>query len=198
MKRLLLIAVSLVISGVAFAHGPGQGNFNGDNDKYWQQMDQWHDVMHGISVDSKNITDGVVLKITTDSDEVLNTLKTDLKINKEGLKSFFEGVEVALNDTEKGFDINLTSKDSQTVSRLQNWKNGLLFQYMRSQVNGQFDSRMGYSGHMGGCDGSGRGYGSGMMGGSYNQSGYGPGMMNGNDGRSGYRNGMIGNNQPMM
>lgn len=198
MKRLLILAVSLVISSLVFAHGPGQGGFSGDNDKYWKQMDKWHNVMHGISVDAENVEDGVILKVKTDSDEVLNTLKTELKFNKEGLVQYFKGVDVDLKDIEKGIEINLISKDSQTVSRLQNWKRGLLFQYMRSQVNGQFNGGMGYGGHMGGCGGSGRGYGPGMMGGSYNNSGYGPGMMHGSYGRSDYRNDMMGDDQPMM
>jgi len=192
MKKLFIIVVSLVVSGLVFAHGSNRGPFKRDNNKYWQQMDQWHDVMHGISVDSENLTDGVTLKITTDSDEVLAKVKGDLKINKQDLSSFFEGVDVALTDTEKGFDVNLTSSDKPTVSRLQNWKNGLLFQYMRSQMNSRFDGRMGFGGHMGGCNGSGRGYGRGMMGGNYGNMGNDSGMMNG------YGTGMMGSGQSTM
>ncbi len=41
-------------------------------------MDKWHDIMHGLAVVSEDVTDGVVLKTTAESDEISETLKAEL------------------------------------------------------------------------------------------------------------------------
>ena len=179
MKKLLILVVSLITSGLVFAHGSARGPWSGNNTEYWQQMDRWHDVMHGISVDSENLEQGVQLNVTVDSDEILSSLKKDLQIHEKRLSEFFKGVEVTVAENKKGFKINLTSDNDRTVSRLQNGKNGLFYEFVQDQMHGRFGERMGYGGHMRGfggnmrgCDGEGRGYGPGMMRGNYhNQTG---------------------------
>lgn len=200
MKKLLILAVFLMIStGMVFAHGPDERSYREGNRRSWQQMDQWREVMHGISVTSENVTDGVLLKVTAESDEILQTLKTELKVNEKELTTYFKGVNVALTETEKGIDLNLTSGDKETVGKLQNWKNGLLFQYLRDRMHDGFDGRMGFRGQgNGGCGGWGPGYGPGMMQDNNGRMGYGPGMMQDDDGRMGYGQGRMQGNYGHM
>lgn len=192
MKKFVVLVVSLILSaGVAFAHGPGSREFGQFDRNAWQQMDKWHDVMHGISVKSEDIKNGVKLEITADSTEVLDMLKKDLQVNQEKLSAYFRNSKVSVNEAGKDITVQVTSRDKTAVKDLQYWRSNLVYQYLRDQMHGQFDNRMGFYGHMGGRGGWGHGYGPGMMGGCSGRGGYGPDAMQGGYHRDDYRQGMM-------
>lgn len=175
MKKLIMVlAASLLFGGVLLAHGYGYRNFRGDNDEAWRQMDKWRDIMHDIDVDTKKIDNGVTITIETDSTDIAKELKTSL--NSEELAKYFEDTNVKVKESGKDVIVTITSDDKKVVEKLQYYRRGLIFQFLRDQMMGSFDGGRGYYGHMGpgyrsGCYG---GYGPGMMGGSSNN--WGPGF----------------------
>lgn len=192
-KAILTLLVSILAVGMAFGEGPINREKRGPNSAQWKQMDKWHDVMHGLSVQAKEIKDGIELQVAAESKEFKETLKNDFKFNPETLSTFFKGAEVALNETDKGFDIKMTSKDAEIVKDLQYWRGRVLYQYFRNQMHREAFGSDGKYGHMGGCGGGQGGHGPGMMHGGWGRGGYGPGMMGGNYGPMGSRPMMEGN-----
>lgn len=178
MKKLIsLLIITLLTTSVAFGHGRGWGWNNNGDDSQWKDMDKWHDVMHSVDVKSAKIDNGIILNLTVEDTEILNTLKSDFKVNEKDLAEYFKNTKVTLKDKAEGMDITIVTDDAKIAESLNRWQDRLIFSYLRDQM------RDGFMGS--------RGYGPGCRGGGYGHRGW--GMMNWDDDRnSGFRSG------PMM
>jgi len=147
---LLLLVVPIFIAGVALAHGPGwrDGNRNWRNNN-WKDMDQHYSLMHDSQVKAEKTEKGVKLEVTAQSKDVQSLIKKELLDKQDELKSYFKGVDVAVNSMDTGVEVTLNADDSQTVEQLQHDGDGLIYQYLRDTVHGAWSGRGGHHGHHG-------------------------------------------------
>ncbi|MBU2511491.1 hypothetical protein KJ966_09130 [bacterium] len=182
MKKLMLLALSMAVSGIVYAHGGGMFNrqYQG-NEESWKEMNEIHDVMHSTEIQSSLSDKGVLFELTSSSDSALESIKKRFVDEQEKLEAYFEGVQVTVSSLDNGVKVTLESNDQNTVAKLQRYERSLIFQYLH---NIAFEGENGYYG----C---GRGLRTGMMHGYNNQNGSGPGFMHGFMGHHSYGPGMM-------
>lgn len=172
MKKLVLIAASLLVAGVIFGHGNNWSQKNNGNqtsqNEIWQKMNAWRQVMHDTKVEAIETDSGVRLVVTPGSKEALKILSGDFGISEPSLTSYFKPVAVTLETKEDSLIIDFSSKDSQLTQRLKKASSGLFYEFLQQNMYALMQS-----------NGSGMWGGQHMMGGFGGQRGYGPGMMNG-------------------
>lgn len=165
MKKLMLLAFSMVISSMVFAHG---GYYRqGQETDFRQDMNVTHDIMHNTSIMETIVDKGLAFEITADSESAKTSIMTRFVDEQTRLKAFFEGVDVNVEAVEKGAIITLTSDNEDTQKRLKESGKDLIYQYAYAGF-ARFRGSRGY--HCGGY-GAGSGW----------HDGYhrGPGMMHG-------------------
>jgi hypothetical protein len=187
MKKIILLAVALLMTGTIFGHGNGWSknnkNESENNNQYWQQMNTWRQVMHDTKVEAKNTDKGVNLQVVLPSDEAQKTLTNDFQFSQENLATYFESVEVSLDNLENGWVINFSSSEDRLIKKLQNSGSGLWYEFLQQKMYSIMGSNKG-NGFMGEQH---------MMGNYNGHMGYGPGKMQG--GYQGYPGGGSGMNQ---
>jgi hypothetical protein len=163
MKKLMLVALSVAMSTMLYAHG-GNTTFN-SNDRYAdarQEMDEIHEVMHNTSIKGENTENGIVFEITSDSEAALTKINMSFVDEREKLDAFFKDVSIQIESLDNGVKLRLESDDDRLVSRLQAYGSRSVYQYLHSSFV---------------MEGFGRSY-----------HGYGPGMMFGHGGGRGFMN----------
>ncbi len=162
MKKIILITISLFITSVSFGHGyewPNkQRNFKDKNNKFWQEMNVRHEVMHDTVIKTKNIDSGVILMITVSSDKAFTALKDEFLVSQKDMTDYFKPVQVTLTNKEKEFQVELSSNDKDLVNQLQSAGNGLFYEYIHQSMfrSVSFNNRFGFHGRhhmMGGYNG---------------------------------------------
>jgi len=168
MKKLMFVALSMVVSSMVFAHGGDfQNRQNPDNTGFWDEMNDTHNVMHNTSISEKRSENGITFEVTSKSDATIESIKKRFVDDQTQMESYFKEVDVTVNTLDRGFEITLESNNKKTVAKLQSNGKNMIYRYLHSR-NGRFGSHMGN--HHGG-------HGSGMMHGWGNQNEMGPGMM---------------------
>jgi|APSaa5957512622_1039677.scaffolds.fasta_scaffold212496_1 uncharacterized protein YdeI (BOF family) len=128
MKKIILIAASLLITSITFAHGNGWSKNNNNSEKhnqYWQQMNTRHQLMHNTKVEVKNTESGVNLGIILPSDIAQGNITSDFQLSQENLAVYFKSVEVSLETQEKGWIISFSSSEDSLIKKLQHSGSGL-------------------------------------------------------------------------
>lgn len=134
MKKMMLIALSMVVTTMAFAHG-GYYQQRSDGD-YRQDMTVTHDIMHNTSIKETKTEMGMTFEITAESESVKESVDKRFVEEQDRLKEFFEGVEVSVESIENGVNIRLTSDDERTQIRLKEAGLNLIYQYIHAGFGG--------------------------------------------------------------
>ncbi len=172
MKKLMLLALSMAMSGMIFAHG-GSDTYhqnNGDSE-FWKEMNEIHDVIHNTSIVEKRTENGLSFEITANSESTVESIKKQFVEDQEKLESYLKNVEVNVTALDSGVEISLKSEDETLLKRLQSYGKNLIFHYLHDSV---LQGKEGFYGHMGLHH---QGYGPGMMYDYDKNMGFGPGMM---------------------
>lgn len=182
MKKLMLVALSMVISSMVFAQsGRFSNDTYGSNPMGWQQMNDVHNIMHNSSITQQLKDQGISVQIVANEEASIESIKKRFIDDKAKLEAYFGEVSIAVSSLDNGVQVILESSDPQKVKDLQRYGNRELVRFLHGDFAGMHRGR-GY--HHGGS-------GAGMM--------HGGGFWSGNgerkwDGHMGYRNGMMNNN----
>ncbi len=168
MKKLMLLALSMAMSGVVLAHGGELSDRqNRENSDLWQGMQEIHDVMHDTSISTKRSENGISFQITANSDSSIKSINKRFVDEQAKLETYLKDVTVTVHSLDNGVEIVLESTDKKIVNQLNASGRSLIYEYLHEGT----DRLSGFMGHHRG------GYGPGMMHGWSNQNGMGPGMM---------------------
>ena len=168
MKKLMLMALSMALSGVVFAHGGGLSDRqNQENSDLWQGMQEIHDVMHNTSISTKPSENGITFEITANSDSTIKSINKRFVDEQTKLETYLKGVSVTVHSLDNGVEVVLESSDKKIVDKLNVSGRNIVYEYLHEGTAG-FSAFRGH--HRGG-------YGPGMMHGWSNRNGMGPGMM---------------------
>lgn len=168
MKKLMVLALSMVMSAAVFAHdGDLSDRQNQENRGYWQEMNEIHDVMHNTSISEKRSDNGITFEITANSDSSITSVKKRFVDEKAKLEAYLKGVNVTVNALDSGVEVILESNDEEIAKKLTAYGRSIIYQYLHNGYAGT-NGHMGY--HRGG-------YGDRMMRDWGNQNGMNPGMM---------------------
>jgi hypothetical protein len=165
MKKLMLLALSMTVSTMVFAHGGYYQQRQGGD--FQQDMNVTHDIMHNTSIKEIIIDKGLAFEVTGDSESIRASIKKRFVDEQSRLKAFFEGVDVSVESVESGARITFTSEDESTRNRLKESSKDLIYRYVHEESRGFRGARgyhcSGYGNSPGWRDGHHRG--PGMMGG---------------------------------
>ena len=165
MKKLMLVALSMVMSSMVFAHGGDLPNRqNQDNKRFWQDMNGTHDVMHNTAISEKQLENGISFEITAVSDSSLQSIRKKFIDEQAKLETYLENIDVTVHALDKGVEVILESENKDLVKKLNASGRNIVYRYLHLG-NGRFHGQMG------------GGYGPGMMHGWGSQNGMGPSMM---------------------
>lgn len=153
MKKLMTLALSMVVSSMLFAHSGNRFNRNNqDSDKFWQGMNSIHDVMHNTLIAEKQTDNGVTFEITANLDSTIESIKKRFVDDQTKLEAYFKDVDVTVKSLDKGFEVILESNNANTVKNLQTTGKSSIYRYLHSGIE-EFHGSRGYH----------HGYGFGMM-----------------------------------
>ncbi len=119
MKKLMLVALSMVMSSMVFAHGGDVSNPQSqDNNGFWQGMNEIHDMMHNTSISEKQSDNGLTFEITASSDSTVGSIKKRFIDDQVKLQTFLKDVDVTVHSLDNGVEVILESNDENTVKRM--------------------------------------------------------------------------------
>lgn len=187
MKKLILIAASLLVTGGVFAliaasnatadAGHEEGSASSSTSSFWEHMSEMRDIMHNALVKSEPLSNGVRIEVTGTQPELIASIQEEFASDRHEVKAPFPNTEVATEVLENGVALAFTSTDGATVDRIQAQGSGLFYAMLRDNMHELMAGQGMGGGRFGGMHGQGW-MGGGMMGGG-GQYGPGQGAMGG-------------------
>ena len=181
MKKLLLIAASLLVTGGMFAliaatsatadAGHDEGAAPSSNASFWEHMTEMREIMHNALVKSEPLSNGVRIEVTAAQPDLAASIQEEFASERHQVKAPNPNTEVSVEVLENGAALTFTSADPATVEWIQAQGSGLFYTLLRGNMHELMAGQ-------GGGGGSGM-YGQGMMGGGM----MGGGMMGGGNNR---------------
>lgn len=145
MKALILLALSMALSGLVYAHGGSTPDCMGNpNDSFSAEMNEIHRIMHNATVSQKTEENSVVFEITADHDETIAAIKKRIDRKSREVAPMFQDIEITTSPLTNGVEIAFISTDEQTTAQLKAAGIHLLYQYLHLGITNHLQ---GYHGH---------------------------------------------------